>query len=108
MTLKGTKVDFFHLLQSAFWISIHSFIHSFIHSTDNRTFLAVLKTEGFFWEGEDWGLDFSGKVIAIHIQEKIKERIICANPPPPAPPKKKSRKKERPLQLDDWVTVLCR
>jgi hypothetical protein len=50
-----------------------------------------LKTEGFFvLEGEDWGLDFSGKVIAIHIQEKSKKESSV----PPKNKTKKSRKKK--------------
>jgi hypothetical protein len=50
-----------------------------------------LKTEGFFFgEGKDWGLDFSFKVIAIHIQEKSKKESSV-------PPKNKNKKikKER-------------
>jgi hypothetical protein len=47
-----------------------------------------LKTEGVFLEGEDWVLDFSGKVIAIHIQEKSKKESFV-------PEKKKKKKQER-------------
>ncbi len=74
-------------------LDFNSFIHSFIQQIIVPFYasLAVLKTEGFFvLEGEDWGLDFSGKVIAIHIQEKSKKESSV----PPKNTNKKSRKKE--------------
>lgn len=56
-------------------------------------------------EGEDWGLDFWGKVIAIHIQEKSKKE---SSVPQKIKIKIKIKKERRALQLDDWVTMLCR
>ncbi len=51
-------------------------------------------------EGEDWGLDFSGKVIAIHIQEKSKKESFV-----PPPKKKKKIKQERKKERKKAFTI---